>query len=81
MLLISMEYGQSELILLQRIHSRTDKCRNIIYTSLFNMIDYPAMVIPVNSSVDPKLDPIDQNYKPANAKDAEIQAQCKPKRL
>lgn len=50
--------------------------RNIIYTSLFNMIDYPAMVIPVHSAVDPKLDPVDEEYKPANDRDAEVQKQC-----
>lgn len=40
------------------------------------MIDYPGMVIPVHSAVDPELDPIDMKYKPANARDAEIQARC-----
>jgi len=51
--------------------------RNIIYTSLFNMIDYPAMVIPVHSAVDPALDPVNKEYIPANARDAETQALCK----
>ncbi|RDW58417.1 amidase-5 [Coleophoma crateriformis] len=48
--------------------------RHIIYTSLFNMIDYPGIVIPVHSSVDPVLDPIDKSFKPANDRDAYIQA-------
>lgn len=52
-------------------------CRNIIYTSLFNMIDYPAMVIPVHSAVDATLDPVDEGFVAANARDAKIQAQCK----
>ncbi|RDW78048.1 amidase-1 [Coleophoma crateriformis] len=52
--------------------------RNIIYTSLFNMIDYPGMVIPVHSAVDPNLDPIDKEYKPANDRDAEFQALYAP---
>lgn len=38
------------------------------------MIDYPAMVIPVHSAIDPVLDPIDTAFKPANDKDAEVQA-------
>jgi len=41
------------------------------------MIDYPAMIIPVNSAVDPVLDPVDKDFKPANEKDAAIQAHCK----
>ena len=41
------------------------------------MIDYPAIVIPVHSVVDPALDHADKEYNPANSKDAEIQAQCK----
>jgi hypothetical protein len=40
------------------------------------MIDYPGMVIPLHSEVDPKLDPVDKDFKPANARDAEVQAQC-----
>lgn len=40
------------------------------------MIDYPGMVIPINSAVDPELDPIDKDYNPANDRDAEVQAQC-----
>ncbi|KAF4630691.1 hypothetical protein G7Y89_g7441 [Cudoniella acicularis] len=52
--------------------------RNIIYTSLFNMIDYPGMIIPVNSAVDPVLDPIDKDFKATNEKDAEIQAMYNP---
>lgn len=50
--------------------------RNIIYTSLFNLIDYPAMVIPVNSCVDLALDPIDKDFKPANERDAHLQSLC-----
>jgi hypothetical protein len=50
--------------------------RYIVYTSLFNMVDYLGMVIPLHSEVDPKLDPIDKYFKPVNARDAEVQAQC-----
>lgn len=51
-------------------------CRHTIYTSLFNLIDYPGMVIPLHSAVDAELDPIDRDFKPANPRDAEIQATC-----
>lgn len=51
--------------------------RYIIYTSLFNMIDYPGMTIPVHSAVDEVLDPVDKDYKPANSRDAEMHSQCK----
>jgi len=42
------------------------------------MIDYPGMVIPLHSEVSVELDPIDEDFKAANPRDAEIQAQCKP---
>lgn len=41
------------------------------------MIDCPGMAIPIHSAVDPALDPIDKEYKPANPRDAAMQAQCK----
>jgi hypothetical protein len=41
------------------------------------MIDYPGMIIPVHSAVDPILDPADKEYIPANSKDAEVHALCK----
>lgn len=41
------------------------------------MIDYPAMIIPIHSTVDPILDPIDKDYKPANPKDKEVWSDCK----
>lgn len=34
------------------------------------------MVIPVHSSVDPVLDPVDKDFKPANERDAYIQSLC-----
>lgn len=40
------------------------------------MIDYPGLVIPVHSAVDPALDPIAKEYKPANERDAYIQSLC-----
>jgi hypothetical protein len=40
------------------------------------MIDYPGIVIPVHSFVDPVLDPVDVNFKPANERDAYIQSLC-----
>lgn len=50
--------------------------RYIIYTSLFNMIDYPAMAIPLRSQVSVELDPVDKDFKAANQRDAAMQAQC-----
>lgn len=41
------------------------------------MIDYPGMVIPPYSKVSASLNPIDKDFKPANARDGEVQAQCK----
>lgn len=55
----------------------TQSIRYIIYTSLFNMLDYPAMTIPLSSQVSVELDPVDKDYKAANARDAAMQAQCK----
>ncbi|KAE8381234.1 amidase signature domain-containing protein [Aspergillus bertholletiae] len=35
------------------------------YTSLFNLLDYPSVILPVaNFKVDPQLDPVDPNYRP-----------------
>jgi len=59
-------------------HKHGEWSRHIIGTSLFNLLDYPAMTIPTNLSVDPKLDPIDKDYKPANPYDEEIQKQYIP---
>lgn len=42
------------------------------------MTDYPGIVIPVHSYVDPILDPINKNFKPANERDAYVQALCMP---
>ncbi|VDB98619.1 unnamed protein product [Peniophora sp. CBMAI 1063] len=52
--------------------------RWIAYTSLYNMLDLPAMVIPLDARVDPALDPVDKDFQPANARDAEIQASYSP---
>ena len=41
-----------------------------------DMLDLPAMVIPLDARVDPALDPVDKDFQPANARDAEIQATC-----
>ena len=38
------------------------------YTAQWNLLDYPALVFPV-SRVDPKVDVIDEGYKPMNEKD------------
>ncbi|KAF2098440.1 Acetamidase, partial [Rhizodiscina lignyota] len=51
---------------------------NIGYTSTFNMIDYPAMIIPVGSAVDPALDPVDSAFKAAGPEDARNQAYYNP---
>ena len=40
------------------------------------MLDLPGMVIPLDSRVDPALDPVDTSFTPAGARDAEIQATC-----
>ncbi|KAE8395886.1 amidase signature domain-containing protein [Aspergillus alliaceus] len=35
------------------------------YTSLFNLLDYPSIILPIhNFKVDPQLDPVDHNYRP-----------------
>ncbi|KAH6681684.1 amidase signature domain-containing protein [Halenospora varia] len=59
-------------------HKHGEWPKNIIYTSLFNMIDYPGMIIPVRSAADAALDPVDKDFKPANPKDADIQAMYSP---
>ncbi|THU93682.1 amidase [Dendrothele bispora CBS 962.96] len=48
------------------------------YTAFFNLVDLPAMVIPVNASVDPELDPVDTSYQPASDLDAAIQGCYSP---
>jgi amidase len=50
---------------------------HVIYTAIFNMIDYPAMSIPVGA-VDAISDPVDKDFQPANERDAKIQAAYKP---
>ncbi|KAJ5991611.1 amidase signature domain-containing protein [Penicillium canescens] len=36
------------------------------YTSLFNLLDYPSVILPIpNFKVDPQLDPVDDNYRPS----------------
>lgn len=42
-----------------------------------DLVDLPALVIPVGAKVDPVLDPADKGYKGASSRDAEIQAMCK----
>ncbi|KZV63328.1 amidase [Peniophora sp. CONT] len=59
-------------------HPHSQWHRWIPYTSLFNLLDLPAMSIPIGSAVDPALDPVDKNFQPANARDAEIQASYSP---
>ncbi|KAI9927535.1 hypothetical protein MW887_003153 [Aspergillus wentii] len=35
------------------------------YTSLFNAVDYPSVILPIPGfKVDPELDPVDDNYRP-----------------
>ncbi|CAG8938243.1 unnamed protein product [Penicillium salamii] len=35
------------------------------YTSLFNLLDYPSVILPIaNFKVDPQLDPVDEKYRP-----------------
>lgn len=62
-------------VLWEDFANRSD--RYIIYTSLFNMIDYPAMTIPLQSQVSAELDPVDKDFKATNPRDAAMQAQCK----
>ncbi|KAI0029397.1 general amidase [Vararia minispora EC-137] len=50
----------------------------IPYTSLFNLLDLPALVLPVGAKVDPVLDPVDSNFKPVSERDARIQATYHP---
>ena len=47
---------------------------------LADMLDLPGMVIPLESRVDPALDPVDASFTPASARDAEIQATCASQR-
>jgi hypothetical protein len=72
-----MGNGRGKFIFKKGVEVVLTRRRNIIYTSLFNMIDYPAMVIPLHSEVSVELDPIDKDFKAANPRDAEVQAQCK----
>lgn len=58
-------------------HKHGEWPRNIVYTSMFNMIDYPGMVIRVGSEVNPERDPVDSQFKAAIEKDKEIQAMCR----
>lgn len=57
-------------------HRHGEWPRNIILTSQFNMIDYPAMVIPVHASVDPAVDVVDKAFKPTCDEDARVQSMC-----
>lgn len=66
-------------VLWEDFANRSD--RYIIYTSLFNMIDYPAMTIPLDSQVSADFDPVDKDFKAANPRDAAMQAQCEYKNL
>ncbi|KAK7464735.1 hypothetical protein VKT23_005941 [Stygiomarasmius scandens] len=52
--------------------------RYLTYTAFFNLVDLPAMVIPVGASVDPVLDPVDVGYKPVSELDAAIQNSYSP---
>lgn len=55
---------------------REKKTEHEILICIVDLLDLPAMVIPVGSKVDPALDPVDANFQPANARDAKIQATC-----
>ena len=46
------------------------------YTSIINILDYPACVIPI-TNVDPKLDVVDTKFKPLGTQDEEISRICK----
>ena len=46
------------------------------YTSQWNLLDYPALVFPV-TTMDPDLDPQDQDYVPRNEQDKFNQSLCK----
>jgi amidase len=48
----------------------------IAYTAVYNLLDYPACSFPVLDALDERLDPIDADFKPYNAKDA-----CVPARI
>ncbi|KAK4689574.1 amidase, partial [Tremellales sp. Uapishka_1] len=59
-------------------HKHMQWHRAIFYTSCFNLVDYPAMVIPVNAFVDPRVDIPATDYAGANERDCAIQAAYKP---
>lgn len=46
------------------------------YTSIFNVLDYPACVVPV-TNVDKNVDVPDKNFKPVDELDKEIADTCK----
>jgi len=46
------------------------------YTSIFNVLDYPACVVPV-TTVDKKVDVVDRNLKPVDDLDQEVADICK----
>ena len=64
------------LLLRSRADLRSDSS-HVIYTAIFNMIDYPAMSIPVGA-VDASSDAVDEDFKPTSERDAKIQAAYKP---
>ena len=45
-----------------------DNAKYWCYLSQWNLLDYPALIFPV-SKVDPRVDVVDQQYKPLNEKD------------
>ena len=46
------------------------------YTSFVNVLDYPSCTIPV-TTVDPKVDKKEENYKPRNEMDKSVEEVCK----
>jgi amidase len=58
------------------VASRHDTARYWGYTSQWNLLDYPAVVFPVDK-VDPTLDKVEKEYKPMNEVDRENWELCK----
>jgi Asp-tRNA(Asn)/Glu-tRNA(Gln) amidotransferase A subunit family amidase len=46
------------------------------YTSVWNVLDYPALVVPTGLKVDQALDVVDTLYAPRNDVDAKEHAKC-----
>lgn len=56
---------------------RLNTARYWNYTSLFNLLDYPALVFPTGEQVDPAVDVKEQGYVPRNADDEYNYKNCK----